>query len=547
MNIQWETYTAGTAGTPAVLHAEFQADPDEWIALHGIALKTSSAGRDIYRVSGCAGDADVAVKTFDITGFKDTLRWRMGWTAPQKEWRMLTHCADNDVPVPHPIAFGWVKTEKCIRVWLLCAFGEGCITFDALPPPRDTVVACRFARQLSVTIAAMHAAGICHRDLHAGNILYCEEESKWLLTDFQHAGYTSLSRKDLVYDIVQLNHCMGKKVPLRVRVTFLNRYLTEIARITSTPPLSRWERRSVMNEIARQTRRYTISQGMSRRRRYMRSTREIARLESWEGAEIKTQGFFNGFIRYGVSRQVISDLLNILTNEQWFLDSSITLMKNTRSVAAGVWSHPQMRLFVKQYKWRSTWRDKLSRIFGRSKAHRAWCALWRFRQLHIRVPAPAFVCEKENGGYIAQEYVDARSIEAALRMCEADGARVYREKVIRAAAREIGLMHDRGVAHGDLKASNVFVAGDVTNEVTIYLSDVDAARFYHSLPWHHRVRDLARLYAALYPFISNAESRLFLREYIRRHVTPVEVRPLIEAVQARAERKIHTKHGMLMR
>ncbi len=543
MNIHWETYTADTAAT---LNKEFYADPDTRIAADGIPLKTSGAGRDIYRVSCHTGGAEVAVKTFDILGFKDKVRWRMGLTAPQKEWAMLTYCADNAVPVPQPVAFGWLATEKGVRVWLVCEFGAGCITFDALPPPRDILVSCRYARQLAMTIAAMHAAGICHRDLHAGNSMYCAAENKWLLTDFRHARHRSLSRKDFVYDLVQLNHCMGKKVPLRVRVTFLNRYLREISRVTQTPALNRWERRSVMNEIMRQTRRYTIAQGMSRRGRYMRSTREIARLESWEGSEIKTKGFFRGFIRYGVSRQVITDILAVLSKEQWFLDSSLTLMKNTRSVAAGVWSHPQMRLFVKQYRWRKRWRDTLSRACGRSKAHRAWSALWRFRQLHIRVPAPVFVCEKEDGGYIAQEYVDARSIEAALRMNEGGEGSAFREKVIRAAASEIGLMHDRGVAHGDLKASNIFVTGDVAENVSICMSDVDAARFYHSLPWHHRVRDLARLYAALYPFVTHAESRLFLREYNRRHVAPVELRPLIEAVQTRAAQKIHTKHGMKM-
>lgn len=547
MSITWDTYDrhAQTALADA-----FRTQPDEWIAAHGVALKTSGVGRDIFRVNlSDESDACVCVvKRFELQGRLARLRWRFNATPPQKEWRMLTYCTRHDVAVPRPIAMGWRTTSEGIRVWLVCAYSEGCITFDALPPPRDMRVAQRYADRLAELLARMHVAGVCHRDVHAGNILFNQQREEWLITDFQHARHVAMSRKHFIHDLVQLNHCMGKKVPVRVRLAFLHTYLTTFSTLLDASELAAWERHTIRHEIAKKTRHYTIHQGMSRSRRYTRKTRDIMPLSLCARTYgCSLDGVTHGFAVRGISQQLLSDLIALVTRSDWFLDDSVAILKNTRSVAAGVWTHPQGRIFVKQYRWRKSWRDTLSRQIGRSKAQRTWVALWRFKQLHIRVPAPLFVCRHTTGTFVAQEYVDARSIEAALRVCETPKKRDARTAIIRAAAQEIGLMHDRGIAHGDLKASNVFVKGDAPHTYSIYLSDVDAARFYRAIPWHERIRDLARLYAALYPYVSNAETRFFLRVYMRYQLSPPDTRSLIDAVISRAERKIFTKHGIRLR
>ncbi len=77
----------------------------------------------------------------------------------------------------------------------------------------------------------------------------------------------------------------------------------------------------------------------------------------------------------------------------------------------------------------------------------------------------------------------------------------------------------------------------------VSFTDIDAAKFYNYLPWTRRVRDLARLYAALYPFISNPEIRYFLRIYLKRQNENIDLRHLIVSVQERAEKKIIQKHS----
>jgi hypothetical protein len=111
-------------------------------------------------------------------------------------------------------------------------------------------------------------------------------------------------------------------------------------------------------------------------------------------------------------------------------------------------------------------------------------------------------------------------------------------------ARETAFMHDRAVAHRDLKGSNLAVSRLASPDVRVFLIDVHPVAFYSYLPWSVRMRDLARLFAALYPFSTAVEQRYFLRVYLKYQTEPIDLRQLIIDVRSRAEEKLYQKHGI---
>ena len=240
---------------------------------------------------------------------------------------------------------------------------------------------------------------------------------------------------------------------------------------------------------------------------------------------------------------MINDLVNLVSDKNWFLNEEITIIKNRPSVAVGVWSHPHGNLFIKQYRYRKGPGEKIMEFMHKSKSHRNWKSVWRLRHLHISTPKPLLVAWSPLGGIIVWECLsNGITSEAALLRHAQPANKKQKLRIIRKIALGLALMHDRGAEHGDLKSSNILILDVDGENPRVYFTDVDAAKFYSYIPWNRRIRDLARLYAALYPFISNAEVRYFMSIYLKRQSEDIDVRQLIVSVRDRAEKKIIQKH-----
>jgi len=348
-----------------------------------------------------------------------------------------------------------------------------------------------------------------------------------------------------VSDLVQLNHCLGKKVRLGVRVVFIKTYLEKFDELTKTDnEVADWEWKKLFNEIGHKARLYSIHQAKIRSKRCESSNRDFAALKEIIPDNINLNLFENAWVHRGASKQLISDLVNLVSDENWYLNADITIIKNRPSVAVGVWSHPQGNLFIKQYRYRKGLGEKIMKSLHKSKSHRNWKSVWRLRHLHINTPKPLMVAWSQMGGVIVWESLsNGITSEAALLRYSESKNKKQRIKIIRQIAVQLALFHNRGAEHGDLKSSNLLILDVDGKYPRVSFTDIDAAKFYNYLPWTRRVRDLARLYAALYPFVTNPEVRCFLRIYLKQQNENIDLRHLIVSVQERAEKKIIQKHS----
>ncbi|NLF38676.1 hypothetical protein GX586_04480 [bacterium] len=527
---------------------EFWEAPDGVLAAHGRTLKSSAYHRTTHALP-CAAGQTALVKRIELCTLAERLKWRLKRSAPQTEWHLLAMLKNAGCPVPAPVALGCERSGPSVRVWLVTEFINDAVTFDQMRPVCGAGEARAAARSLARTVAAMHAAGVWHGDLHSGNLLYVREACAWFVTDLQRAHLGRPGRHRLVGDLVQLQHCLGKKVRLGVRLAFLKAYLDAYAQLTGTQDeLTGGEWKSLFDDIRARSRAYAIGQARRRAGRCEQDNRDFAGLAAWIGRHAVPHGFINGWVVRTLSRQLLGDLLTLLADENWFLSGDVTLLKNTRSVAVGVWRHPQGTLFIKQYMFRNTLHDKILRAFKRSKAYRAWRRAWRLIHLHVPTPRPVMVVWTPRGGILVSEYLDgAITSEAALRRLPGAARQNERRALIRTVAAELAHLHDCAAEHGDLKASNALVTGYAPGRFGVFFTDIDAARFYTRIPWSRRVRDLARLHAALFPFAADADRRYFLRVYLSGISEALPVKALIAAIGDRAANKIMTKHGTRVR
>ena len=524
--IEWRKVEGGAAKR---LPTAFWRDPRAELERAATRLKSSAYHRETWCLPTEGGA--VVVKQFSFATLRERMKWAVSATAAQKEWKILEMLWQRGVPVPAPVAFGVQRHARGRTVWLVVAQVAGAVTFDRVMPRAHARAARMAARSLARAVAAMHVAGVCHRDLHAGNILFDPVCGAWFITDFQRARAGVPSRSDMVHDLVQLHHCMGKKVALGVRTAFLQEYLREFARLTDTAEqLTGREWRALLAEIRAKSRAYLVHQGASRCGRATRATRDAVPLDAWAAPDALPAGIGRGWVRRGLSRQLVHDLLDLLGKDTWHLDPSVLLIKNTRTSIAGVWTHPQGRLFVRQWRADTGVGGRMRAALRGTRLERAWRAAWRARVLHVATPAPAMAVWTRHGEVLVEAALtDELSLDAAMR----DDARKRdprtRCRMLAAVAAAVGHMHDCGVQHGDLTAAHVYLGRSRAG-----FTSTEDARFHHALAVGARATDLARLHAATYSLITDAERRQFLRLYLKAQSQPVPVRHLLLALLERA-------------
>ncbi|MCX7848441.1 MAG: hypothetical protein N2595_10500 [bacterium] len=524
--VQWEYYDTQLS---AAIPEAFWVDPLEYSAAHADTLKRGGHHREtgIFPVQG----GGVLVKHCVLSTVRERVERWCGRSALQREWRVLCHLARIGDIAPRPIACGWQRRGKEWHGWLLAEFMVDTVTFDTLSPPRDSCRAYPAARALGRAVALLHAAGVTHGDLHSGNLLYNPRTCSWHVTDFSQARIGRTRRSDLVQDLVQLQHCLGKKVPLKVRIAFLTEYLDAFGEATGTSEeLTGREWRWLWAEIWRRSVRYSIEQAGERNERCVRATRELAPLSEWVEPTLARR-VWSGWTVRTLSRCLVQDLVSDVLSETWYLQGHVTVLRHTRERVIGVWTHPHGRVMITEQREPTRWFLRWLKRVREGDPLRLWRASWRLHALHIGTPAPLLIVRMPGRIVLVQEYSDMHiALQALMRDVKMPPGFPTRRRVIRAVAEAVALLHDRGVAHGALLPANIHVGPASGGATTVLFTGISRMRFYRRLPWRRRVRDLTSLYTAAYGFTTGAERRAFLRRYCASLSQPCDPRQLILSV-----------------
>jgi tRNA A-37 threonylcarbamoyl transferase component Bud32 len=447
--------------------------------------------------SGAAGA--LLVKQFRAASGRHRLRERvkawLGRAPAVREWRALVALHAAGAPVPEPLALGFLRDGDPL---LVLRFVDGRPLADALRDARGPERRA-LAHALGRSVAALHAAGFLHGDLHHGNVLVTPDGVAVLL-DLQHAS-RGAGPDARMRDLGFLDYALagiGLSAANRLRVARAALGITGAADGAG---------RAALRAVARAHAARADEHARSRTRRTLRPGRAFARFAHAGARGVRVRD---------VPAEALAAALEASAAASRARGAAgvAVLKADRRSLVCRV-ATGGSSVIVKSVSARGLGRP-LADLFRGSAARRAWIGGHGLRVRGIGAARPlAFLEQRRLGLPIASQIV----LEDLAPAVPADEAAAWSEPERDALLDSLGALaatlHRRRVVHGDLKASHVLVPRGVRGAAPA-LIDLEGVRFpRRALRVEERLHALAQLNASLSDdFGAAARCRAFAR-YVR--------------------------------
>jgi tRNA A-37 threonylcarbamoyl transferase component Bud32 len=457
------------AGEPAARAAALRGlDAGDARVLH------ESVPRRILRLEA-PGEQVLLVKHYRVGSgihpFRERARALLRRGPADREWRALVTLAGQRVPVPRPLALGVLPDGDRLLV-MQHVSGQ---------PLREALAGGRHARWqilsgLGASVAAFHACGYVHGDLHHGNVLATAGGP--VLLDLQRVR-KARSAAARIRDLAHLDHSLAAFLSTSDRVR------VRAAALGITRPFDA-AARAALRAVGRASDRRARVHAASRRRHALRDGRAYARV-GLDGAR--------GLRALALPETAVAAAL--AAHGAALAAADARVLENDARGALCTLEVGGHRLVSKEAHVRSVARA-VADLWRGSPARRAWAAGHGLEVLGVGAAAPLGYLEWRRFGLPVRSIVlleDLRPDEGAHRVLESA------PPAARAAALDalLGLvlrLHRAGVDHGDLKASHVLLRPSARG-FEPRLIDLEGVRFAARLSDRRRVRALAQLNASI--------------------------------------------------
>jgi len=468
-------------------------------ALHELIRFTPR--RRVWRVNS---SLPVFVKQYVPCGWSGALKALLGRNEAAREWQRLRSAQSLGLPVPTPVGLGHrgkgVRTERFLVTESL---NEAIPLGDFLFGPGR---ACAVDRWRAIRTAAsllrkVHDSGVRHEDLHLDNILTRKrgKEAEAFLIDMQRVKIgRPLNMAARVKSLATLHGgCLEASRTERLR--FFQAY---VRTLPNAPP-DLWE---FLAEIENRGRRHRLRLWQSRAKRCLRENREFMKLPSQKylafGRRCDWTAALQGLVR---------DPAGLLARSQ--------IVKDSRTTTVGALTVSGRTIYLKRYNYQGVG-YALKDVLRPARAKRVWKAANNCVMRDISVALPVAYIERRRSrvlreSYLATMAVEGEALSQMLAHCRDHFVR--KRALIGELGRYVRRMHDRGVAHRDLKADNFVAREEEGGGYRFYIVDFDG--FYlGSISWRRRIKNLVRLLGALRDCvtITRTDAARFLRSYLGR-------------------------------
>jgi tRNA A-37 threonylcarbamoyl transferase component Bud32 len=179
--------------------------------------------------------------------------------------------------------------------------------------------------------------------------------------------------------------------------------------------------------------------------------------------------------------------------------------------------------------------DWVSSLFKRSKAEKEWKVLTALYNKNINVPEPILMAEKRWFGFLVENILIIKAVKNTkdLLDCVKQGdikqkGFKFNKKVIKQLACFIKQIHNAGLFHKDLHASNILF--DIKKN-KFYLLDFHRACFKKKLKQAQILIDFAYLNASIGIYLNKQDMLYFINEYNLEYTTKTEKKEIIQQIQ----------------
>ena len=429
-------------------------------------------------------------------GWVESLKYLLLPSKGQKEWLMSYQLQKRNLNIPKPL--GWM--ERCHRgfvvesYYLSEAVGSG-ISFieEAAALEKGPLIA-----ELAKVTKKIHASGLFHKDLHAGNFL--REGETFYLIDLHRAKIVrSLSLDQRLWNLAQLFYSLGSVWAEEDRSRFVERYLEG-----ESPPWREGE--SCLRKID------SLMDDLQRRRwrsRTKRCLRESTEFSVDRGRRVL---FFH---RRDFSLDQIEKALE--NHLQVVKGNSAALKKLSPEVVVSLPNDHGDRVCIKQYRYPRFW-DWLRERFRRPKGEKAWIAANGLRVRGIPSIKPLALVERRDWMGSGTSFFIMEALETGQEMDRSilKGFDTLGKKrfFLKSFARWLSHFHRMNLYHKDMKTCNILVSKE-DEDWDFRLLDLEDVRLDRRVDEKRLFRNLLQLNTSTPKSMTRTDRIRFFREYLK--------------------------------
>jgi len=514
--------------------------------LSGYHLLKKTDTRLIFRMESERTGKSYIIKSFKRPGCSNKVKYLFRFSRSYQEWRVGNELIGRDIPT-YPLTgygvsryFGFLTEDFLISREIsgaepLISWVEKYILKNSLsfPEKKETI------RLLALFVRRIHDQGIFPTDLHQGNILIQTGAARtpvFYLIDLHSVRIKrEVTVQNRIKNLVQLN---SFRMSMTDRMRFVTSYLQE-GELEGVSPEDFIQKTAIASMV------HWRHMWKKRRKKCLRKGKEI---EEWSAGPWK-----------GMLRKDFRPYFFAMIEEKGFSFQGAgikTLRKTSRgsvkeaAFSEGIKSRP---LIVKEYK-AEDFLSSLRTMFRTSRAKRAWVNAHNLLLRGISTPLPVAFGERKRLGMLRESVLLTEKIpgaktsalflkELSENFSDSKKIALFKRDFLIRLARLIRWMHQTGICHGDLKASNILVTLHKGSPF-IFLVDMDGVRIRNTLKVNDVAKDLSRMRAAFSGILSQADQDYFIEIYRRgnRFFQDHEER-IMKKVNTLAERKIKQKLG----
>lgn len=536
----------------------------EWLVAGTAGIIKQGPHRAVYRVQ--LPRLDFIIKWYPRTSGKKRLRKWVQSSPARQEYDLAQAVAARNIPTVEPLALG--ESPGGASCLLLRTIADvqplGHFLEWILPhveQARQTPIRQRLAKRLGEFLAAMHDAGVTHRDLHPGNLLFRLEgdEPSFYLVDLHGVALGEpLGWRASRANLVVLNRWFMLRVSRADRLRFWHAYRRARTTMTWTDGLAPAGSKAGAKGKRGQS-------GLTRRAvRELEGRTLISNLRFWQAQDrrCREDGRYYRKVSSAVAAgHAVADLDTTTVSELLadpdaiFKQPGVTLLKDSPSstvVEFDLTLNGRVRRVIYKRFAVTSWTDPLVALVRRTPALRSYVMGHGLRLRGLPTPRPLAVWHRYRAGLPHEGYLLTEKAPAAEELgafiaglvAKPAPERTYLlRQTIDRIARLIADLHERRLSHRDLKAANILMcerpwtlaeaeqqrrhgttpsvsakndADDRSSEVYPWLIDLVGVSRQNQLSHGRRIQNLARLNASFLNqrLVTRTERLRFLRVYL---------------------------------
>jgi len=197
----------------------------------------------------------------------------------------------------------------------------------------------------------------------------------------------------------------------------------------------------------------------------------------------------------------------------------------------GKYYHIKVHNFLKEFHLNKI----IGHYFSASQARRSWKMAGRFMELGIATPKPLGYIEKRRMGALLSSILVTEYLPEVItlkNMYMLPSNTIDKKLLIIELAKFIALLHNNGIIHGDLKASNIVVKRDHPGGISFYITDLASVKFKEHPSMNDMASDIACIHTSFGSELLPGDRLQFLHHYCKRITSfKMDIRELLKSVQ----------------